>query len=245
MSGQTPQETDPQVIDESDIIAFLRENTDFFSRHPRALSELELSHEVDGATSLIEHQVKTLRQQNTKLRGQLEKLVKIARDNDKLNERMHRLTLALMDAESLDEVYIALDESLRGEFQADAITIKLFTDSELVNIEPDSDLMQTIFVPMSSPNLSSFKAILTHEKPICGTLKPDQMTYMFGADNDIGSTALIPLGGQSCTDIDCPFLGILVIGSRDPRKFQPNMGTMFLSNLGEVVSRAIKLHVSH
>ncbi|HGX92460.1 MAG TPA: DUF484 family protein [Candidatus Tenderia sp.] len=246
MSGQSSSEKEtPTVVDEATVIDYLRRTPDFFQRNPSTLAELELSHDCGGAASLIEHQVNTLRGQNKKLRSQLEKLVKIARDNDKLNERMHRLTLALMDAENLNALYVALDDSLRGDFQIDAMNVKLFTDASLVEVDPDCELMKTIMVPMADPRLSAFKAILSHEKPVCGRLQPEQMNYMFGEGNDIASTAVIPLGGESCTTIDCPFLGVLVIGSRDPKCFQPNMGTLFLGNLGEVVSRAIKQHIIH
>ncbi len=246
MSGQSSSEKGaPTVVDETTVVDYLHRTPDFFKRNPNALAALELSHDCGGAASLIEHQVNTLREQNKKLRSQLEKLVKIARDNDKLNERMHRLTLALMDAEDLNALHIALDDSLRGDFQIDAMNVKLFTDASLVEIDPDCELMKTIMVPMADPRLSAFKAILKHEKPVCGRLQPEQMNYMFGEGNEIASTAVIPLGGESCTTIDCPFLGVLVIGSRDPKCFQPNMGTLFLGNLGEVVSRAIKQHIVH
>ncbi len=233
----------PAAVDEAAVAELLRATPDFFQRHPEVLAELELNHDCHGAASLIERQVETLRQQNRKLRGQLEKLVRIARDNDRLSERMHRLTLALMDAGSLNELYMALDESLRGEFQIDAMTVRLFTDASLVELDPDCELIKTIMVPMSDPRLADFKAILSHEKPTCGRLKPEQIDYLFGPGSEIASTAVIPLGGQSCTTVDCPFLGVLVIGSRDPRRFQPNMGTLFLSNLGDIVSRTIKRHL--
>lgn len=243
MSGQTPQEKNLAEPSESVVIDYLRKHLDFFERNPKVLAELELTHECGGATSLIEHQVSIVRKQNGKLRTQLEKLVKIARDNDRLSERMHRLTLALLDADTLNDLYIALDESLRNSFQIDAVTIKLFTDAALVDIDPSNALMGTIMVPMSDPRMKDFKAVLSHEKPVCGRLSLKQTTYMFGEGNKIASSAVIPLGGDSCTTVDCPFLGVLVIGSRDAKKFTPNMGTLFLSNLSEVVSRAIKQHI--
>lgn len=245
MSGQSSSKKKQHPpLDEASIADYLRQTPDFFQRHPQVLVDVELAHDCGGAASLIERQVRTLREQNNKLRSQLEKLVKIARDNDKLNERMHRLTLALMDADSLNALYIALDDRLRDDFQIDAMAVKLFTDASLVEIDPDSELMKTIMVPMADPRLADFKAILSHEKPVCGQLKPEQLEYMFGPGSDIASTAVIPLGGESCTTVDCPFLGILVIGSRDPKRFQSHMGTLFLGNLGDVVSRAIKQHIT-
>ncbi|MDZ4262515.1 MAG: DUF484 family protein [Pseudomonadota bacterium] len=233
----------PNASDES-VVKHLLAHPDFLDKHPEVLAEINLSHDCGNAISLIERQIGALRGQHHNSKQQLETLVQIARDNDRLNERMHRLTLAVLDAVTLNDIYIALDETLRGDFQADAVTIKLFINPDAAAVEPDNELMQTIFVPMNDPRLTEFKNLLGHEKPSCGQLKPDQLKYMFGATAEsIKSTAVIPLGGESCSNIECPFLGLLAIGSRDANRFQSSMGTLFLSNLGDIISRSIKSHL--
>jgi uncharacterized protein YigA (DUF484 family) len=150
-----------------------------------------------------------------------------------------------MDASSLNEVYIALDDSLRGDFEADAVTVKLFIDPATTDIDPDNDLMQTIFVPMEDSRLDPFKNILSHEKPVCGTLKQEQLSYLFGDSADqIKSTAMIPLGGDLCSSVECNYIGILAIGSHDEQRFHANMGTLFLSNLGDILSRFIRPYLA-
>ncbi len=241
--GDDKAENIKQGTNDEKVAKYLLTHPDFLDRHPGVLAELNLSHHDHGGNtvSLIERQLKALRGQHRNGKQQLETLIQIARDNDKLNERMHRLTLAVLDAGTLNEIYIALDETLRGDFLADAVTIKLFINPDEAAVEPDNELMQTIFVPMNDPRLDEFKTLLGHEKPSCGKLKPEQLKYMFGATADsIKSTAAIPLGGESCSSIDCPFLGLLAIGSRDVNRFHASMGTLFLSNLGEIISRAIK-----
>lgn len=233
----------PNASDES-VVKHLLAHPDFFAKHPEVLAEINLSHDCGNAISLIERQIGALRGQHQNSKQQLETLVQIARDNDRLNERMHRLTLAVLDAVTLNDIYIALDETLRGDFQADAVTIKLFINPDAAAVEPDNELMQTIFVPMNDPRLAEFKNLLGNEKPSCGQLKPEQLKYMFGATAEsIKSTAVIPLGGESCSNIECPFLGLLAIGSRDANRFQSSMGTLFLSNLGDIISRSIKSHL--
>lgn len=249
-STQSPPENNApengkQSANDEKVANYLLTHPDFLDRHPEVLAELNLSHNHGGnAISLIERQIKALRSQHRSSKQQLETLIQIARDNDRLNERMHRLTLAVMDAATLNEIYIALDETLRGEFKADAVTVKLFINPDEAAVEPDNELMQTIFVPMNDPRLDEFKTLLGHERPSCGQLKPEQLKYMFGATAEsIKSTAVIPLGGDSCSSIECPFLGLLAIGSRDANRFQSSMGTLFLSNLGDIISRAIKAHL--
>jgi len=244
-STQDSQAQQPITLDAETIAEYLHQNPEFFEENPDVLAELNISHQVSGAISLVERQLGTLRDQNKKSKAQLESLIQIARDNDKLNERMHRLILSLMDANSLNDIYIALDDSLRGDFEADAVTIKLFVDPSQVNIDPDSDLIQTIFVPLEDPCLDSFKNILSHEKPVCGPLKPEQLSYLFDDQADaIKSTALIPLGGDLCSSTGCNYLGILAIGSHDENRFHSNIGTLFLNNLGDILSRGIRPYVA-
>ena len=236
--------TTAKKIDDEAVAQHLLSHPNFFEQHPDVLAEINLSHDCGNAISLIERQIIALRGQHQSSKQQLETLVQIARDNDRLNERMHRLTLAILDAVTLNDIYIALDETLRGDFEADAVTIKLFIDPDAAAIEPDNELMQTIFVPMNDPRLAEFKTLLGNEKPSCGQLKPEQLKYMFGATAEsIKSTAVIPLGGESCSNIECPFLGLLAIGSRDANRFQSSMGTLFLNNLGDIISRSIKSHL--
>ena len=241
----TKSEKSKQSSNDEKVAKYLLTHPDFLDRHPEVLAELNLNHSFDGNTvSLIERQVKALRSQHRSSKQQLETLIQIARDNDRLNERMHRLTLAVMDAPTLNEIYIALDETLRSDFKADAVTVKLFINPDEAGVEPDNELMQTVFVPMNDPRLDEFRTLLGHEKPTCGRLKPEQLKYMFGATAEsIKSTAVIPLGGNSCNSIECPFLGLLAIGSRDANRFQATMGTLFLNNLGDIISRAIKYHL--
>ena len=245
MSKQnTQEETSTTATDIESVVEYLRLHPDFFEKQPELLAELNLSHSCGGAVSLIEHQVRALRNQNGGLKKQLDDLISIARENDVLNDRIHRLTLSLLDADTINDAYIALDDTLRGEFQCDAVSVKLFLDMDEVEPEDDNELMQTILVHMNDPSMSEYKSILTSDAPMCGPLKPEQIAYLFGDDSDdIKSTALVPLGGDRCSSVSCPFLGILAVGSHDPNRFHPKMGTLFLGNLGDIVSRVIRLHL--
>ena len=54
---------------------YLRDNPDFFNQHPEVLSELKITHVGDGAVSLVERQVATLRERNAELRRRLDACV--------------------------------------------------------------------------------------------------------------------------------------------------------------------------
>jgi hypothetical protein len=71
---------------------------------------------------------------------------------------------------------------------------------------------------------------LVDGKPQCGRLKQDQAEFLFGDQAAaIESCAVIPLGDHACA-------GLLSIGSREVNRFNPCMGTLFLSHLGELVA---------
>ena len=80
----------------------------------------------------------------------------------------------------------------------------------------------------------TFQQFFNQNQPICGQLEQEQLDYIFGAESDrIASTALIPLKSDGV-------LGLLAIGSVDPKRFAPHHGTEFLSRLGEIISRTLQ-----
>ena len=119
MSTQRKTEFTDVRISEDDVHDFLAENSDFFERHSDLLSTLRLPHGASGAVSLVERQVSVLRQKDLKHERQLKDLLSVARANDRLVGIIHQLTLALLAAESLGATLTTLEESLRGNFDAD------------------------------------------------------------------------------------------------------------------------------
>ena len=209
---------------EAEITRYLRQHPDFFLRHPGLLTELKIPHASGRAVSLVERQVETLRNQLQDYQQQLDELVKVAKENDALQSRMQRLTLELIDAATFEEVLTALEDELHDSFQADAVELRLFSASQLSEHVAD-DLPEHSTV---------FENFFKQERPICGPLAPGQLDYLFGAEADeIASAALIPLHSDGV-------LGLLAIGSRDPLRFVPQQGTVFLSRLGEIISHTLK-----
>ena len=81
---------------EQEIAEYLATQPDFFLRHPELLEALQIPHETGTAVSLIEHQVKALQKQSAQYRTQLAELIEVARENERLNQRLHQLTLNLL-----------------------------------------------------------------------------------------------------------------------------------------------------
>lgn len=212
---------DTQADDfEQKVADYLSAHPDFFQRHPKVLTELELQHDAGSAVSLIERQVRQLRLQSHQYRAQLEDLISVARENDALARRLHRLTLALIETRSFDEVINTLQDELRNLFQADAVEMKLFSTEELQEHANES-------------GPAMFSDFVEKRKPSCGNLPSAQLSYLFGHQaEETSSVALIPVESP-------PLVGILAIGSNDPERFNANKGVDFLQRLADVVSATL------
>jgi hypothetical protein len=79
--------------------------------------------------SLVERQMKLLRDRNIEMRHRLSQLMDVARDNDRLFDKTRRLILDLLDAGSLEEVVMAVEDSLRQDFQVPFVSLILFGDN--------------------------------------------------------------------------------------------------------------------
>ncbi len=206
---------------EQTIVNFLSSNPDFFERHPELLNNLELSHGNGEAVSLIERQVKALRQELDQAKQRLEELISIGHDNERLNKRMHRLTLTLVDSVDFDECLNALQDKLHDDFDADAVELHLFTHNEVDGL--------------SNADLDGYRDFLDSGLPTCGVIDAEQLNYLFGPQaEDIKSTALIPIKSEGV-------LGVLAIGSSSENRFCSDMGTEYLQRLGEIISRKLEV----
>lgn len=219
--------------EEEAIAAYLDKNPDFFDRHPKLLENLVVPHSCGGAVSLVEYQVSVLRDQVHEMRRRMQSLANNARDNEALSQRLHQLTLSLVECTSLDEVLTNLYQAMREDFKADFAVIRLFADAS-----DDGNRGLGEFVGTRSDARELFSQALASSKPVCGHFKEQQLAFLFPDTGDeFGSGALVPLG-QSAR------FGVLAIGSRDSQRFHPGMGTIFLRQLGDIVSRVLSPHVS-
>jgi uncharacterized protein YigA (DUF484 family) len=225
MTTQANAESRVTAPDAGQVSDFLSEHPEFFDTHPELLTTLKLNHPSGKAVSLIERQVQVLREQNQDLKKRLLELVDVARDNDRLSERVHRLTLDLLKAGSLVELLDALEHNLRDEFMADAIVLHLPGLNESQQRETGARAL-TIDEALKS----LLPTPLVDNKPQCGRPRREQADFLFGDQSAaIESCAVIPLGDHARD-------GLLSIGSREVNRFNPCMGTLFLTHLGELAA---------
>jgi uncharacterized protein YigA (DUF484 family) len=212
------------------VASYLRKHPDFFDHHPDILEAVEIRHETGGAASLIERQVEQLRSSNEDLNRQLNRLVQIASENEQLMSRLHKLTLDLMTIESHREFFTHLGNSLLNDFSADILQICLF---DRVAAEAAGEDVRAI--EPEDPALEPFRGHLEKGSTVCGRLSEGKLEFLFGSKARwVQSTALVPLGEKGAD-------GMMAIGSSDPARFYPGMGTLFLQLLANVISTRLSV----
>ena len=206
---------------------YLHQNPDFLERQPALLKNLELSHASGSAISLIEKQVQFLRGQNEALDQKLNQLIQVASDNEILMSRLHQLTLELMAMGDLASFFDRLTDALMTEFKADILNITLF--DRKVEAGPKTPMFR---ISRDDPEMAQFQDHIEKGTSVCGRLNRNKRDYLFGARAQwVQSTALVPMGKD----------GLMAIGSSDPARFYPGMGTLFLDLLAGVVTSRLAL----
>jgi hypothetical protein len=215
--------------DDVSVARYLAAHPDFFARHPELLAGLTLSHyEAGSAVSLIERQVRLLRERSTGLANELQELVEIARQNDLITTRLHRFAVSMIEAATLDEVLDTARDMLRQEFALDATAV-LLMDTAL-----DGTRRECI---AGSDALAQKLLALAGSEPRARLGTPlDELAReaLFGSvGGALQSTALMPFPLRSGH-------GVLVLGSRDPLRFQPGLGSVYLERLGELLAAGVQ-----
>jgi len=209
------------------VIKYLQQYPDFLEQKPELLKFLELNHASGPAVSLIEKQVQYLRGENDSLQQRLNKLIQVAADNEKLMYRLHQLTLELMSMGDLSSFFDRLSDALLDEFNADILNITLFDHK--IEAGPKTPMFH---IERDDPEMQQFEDHLEKGVSVCGRLNRDKRDYLFGSRAQwVQSTVLVPIGND----------GMLAIGSSDPARFYPGMGTLFLDLLAQVVTSRLAL----
>lgn len=222
--SEQPSESLTPVLEAQAVAEYLRAHPAFFVEHEDVLAELRIPHQRGDTISLVERQLKLLRERNIEMRHRLSQLMDVARDNDRLFDKTRRLILDLLDASSLDEVVIAVEDSLRQEFQVPFVSLILFSETAT----PVGRWVN------SSEAHQAIGGLLTGGKTVSGTLRDHELDFLFGEEQrkEVGSSAVVALTHQGLH-------GVLAIGSRDPQHYKSSVGTLFLTYIAEVLGRIV------
>ena len=231
MSTQAKPEYVEEELTEETVSGYLAAHPDFFERNPKLLGKLRIPHETGGTISLVERQVSMLRQKEVKLERQLRELIQVARDNDLLAAKIHKLALHLLSADDLNATVAAVEEAMRSGFDADQSVLVVFGNPDRFDDVDAGRFFRVI--QREDEALRPFATFLDGSGPRCGQVRDAQRSFLFRGDaEDIGSVALVPLGSKAS-------IGFLAIGSVDAKRFHPGMSIDFLTRVGDLISGAL------
>jgi len=213
------------TIGSSEVAAFLRRNPRFLNDFPDLALGLVVPREEGRATSLASYQLDVLRDKNRELNKRLLELFQNAQENERLTVRTHQLTLALMRARTAAETLKSMVASLTEDFQGELVRVLLH--APVAGLD-GADWLDVL--PRDAAVLTPFAEFFKNDEPLCGRLQQDKLDLLFGARvHEVQSCALLPLGTR----------GLVAIGSRDPNRFYPGMGTLFLRLMGDTLVAAL------
>jgi uncharacterized protein len=209
-----------------EVAAFLRRHPKFLQQFPDLAVSMVVPRDEGPAASLASYQLEVLRDKNRELNRRLQELFGNAQVNERLAVRTHQLTLALMRQTNAAGTVRAMAASLAEDFQGDLVRIVLF--HPIAGLE-DADWVQ--FVDEEDGLIDPFRDCLSDGEPLCGRLQPDKHALLYGVRGDeVQASALLPMPGQ----------GLVAVGSRDPNRFYPGMGTLFLRMMAESLATALR-----
>jgi len=225
---QAEQTERSEAVSADSVLQYLTRNPDFFNQHSDVLPRLNIPHHTGQAVSLIEKQVSVLRNKCCTLENSLRDLINVARENETLHQRLHKLIQDTITASSLDDVVSLIRDNLLVNFNADDVRVVLIG---LDNFEESSS--DFLHLEKSDPGVALFSDIFKKRETKCGQLGDAQKQLIFGANaEDVASAAVIPL-------VHNRKLGLVVLASKDESRFALGKGVMFLNQLGEVLSRRV------
>jgi uncharacterized protein YigA (DUF484 family) len=199
-----------------DVAQYLQDNPQFFDNYAEMLAEIAIPHPYGGRTvSLPERQMLTLREKNKGLEKKLHEMLAFAEENDTLQNKVHRFTLALFGAHDLMTLQEIIMTNLRDIFDVPHVALHVWK-----GLPPSAEVLAFADLQL---------------QPVCVHQPVHDTLAWFGeAAPHLRSFAYLPLrnGEQS--------IGLLVLASGDAQRFYPEMGTVFLQRIAEIVSHALQ-----
>ena len=206
-------------LNDEDIEIYLLKNTDFFIRHPSLLVELDIANPDQSISSLLDKQVKKLRDEQDELNKLLTRFLSRAKENEGLYIKTKNLILAMIKAKDKKDMLDKVSSHFKDSFQ-----VEFFKIDEISNnsIEKLSD---------------EIGHDLKSEKIFSGTFNINKMEALFGELKPASAVV-------SAINLDKNTYLLIKFGSNDSSKYIGDEGTSFLSFIKEALSSLLKRYDS-
>lgn len=207
-----------------EIADFLQNHPEFFDQHAEVFAALHVPHpHATRAISLGERQILTLRERNRALEWQLNELINEANSNETIGDHVSQWCARLLGESDPKRLPGEIALGLAEQFDLNHVGLRLWNLAG----QPATGYGAPV-----SQDVRDFADSL--KVPYCGNETSFEAVDWLDAKPQ--SVALIALR----LDADAPSVGLLVLGSDDPTRFHPEMGTVFLEAIGRLASAALR-----
>ncbi len=171
------------------------------------------------------------------LQAKLDSLLSIAKSNDQKHANFQEYELQLLNSTDLKTLLTIILEQHKERFHLSNVTLLL--------IDPEYEI-QRLFDNVEQPASWDNHLLFTDSEHLIGRYfsvlrKPRLLPYshslhnaLFPHASNLQSVAILPLIRQN------QLIGSLNLGSRNPQRFQANIGTQFLQHLAAVMGACIE-----
>ncbi|MDO9403602.1 MAG: DUF484 family protein [Polaromonas sp.] len=213
-------------ITEDDIANFLANTPDFFERHAELLASVQLSSgHGTRAVSLQERQAGLLRDKIRGLETKIVEMIRHGQENVVIAEKLQRCTRNLLLTAHARDLPDTIVSELRTQFAVPQAAIKLWSVNGIFSDEG--------FCNGVSADAQAFASSLT--TPYCGVNSGFEAAGWLPDPALAMSVALVPL--RAAPGLEA--FGMLVLASPDAERFQADMGTDFLEQIGDLAGAAL------
>lgn len=218
---------------ETDVIEFLSSHPDFFVKNPQLLEQIQVANSSGNMTSLSNHQINALKDQNIQLKQKLADLIQLASDNERLMTTIFEVALNVGQYSNLSNVMKCFLHYVKKLLSPDWISVMLPADPSLNSIHQVIQIDESQAIPIA------FEEFIHNDKAVCGRL-PKQMVELLLSESatDVGSGILLPIGKQADK-------GMIFFASKDESRFHPDMSTDLLMRLAQILDSKLKTSLNY
>ena len=202
------------VLSQADFIEFLQQNPDIFYQQPGLLSLITLP-DGRGASSLLERQIDVLRSKLQQMELNHQQLISVAKQNEEISDSFASITNHLIAYSSFTEFASQLPKALMKTFTIDEVCFKA------------GKVVQSNTNKQDQAAYDQAVERMVNKRTVCDNKLPSSVIALF-FQKPVKSVALVPL---KTAESNKP-IGILALGSQNPEKYTPELGTAHLDKLG-------------
>lgn len=218
------------MLTSEQVAEYLRQNPGFYEQNADLLVNLQIPHPHGGrAVSIGERQLVAVREKTRLLEDKLHELIRFGEENDQLGEKVHRLACRLLAVTGLDAVLDTVYLDLLDQFAVPHVAVRLWGAAER-----NPETKEFVGIPAEMREF-----VEKMSAPYCGHHAVYDSQAWFGETGaQLKSFAFVALrSGESC-------FGVLALASEEAQRFYPEMGTLYLARIGDLLGHALGRHLT-